>query len=252
MGSRKELTEADRAIYEWQLSVADFGETGQEKLKGASVLISRIGGVGGMVAYQLAAAGVGRLVLAHAGNLRANDLNRQLLMSHAGIGQSRVELAAQRLLQLNPLITVEPIPQNINEQNVCHLVNQVDLVVGCAPLFQERLLMNAEAVRQGKPYVDCAMYELEAQLTTVLPGKTPCLACLVPTPPASWQRQFPVFGAVAGTVGCLGAMEAIKVLGDFGEPLYGKLLLADLRTMQFTTVSLARQPGCDVCRTHSS
>src|SRR5436305_7763313 len=107
MQSRKALTDAERALYEWQLSVSEFGEAGQEKLKAASVLISRVGGVGGAVAQQLAAAGVGRLVLAHAGNLRTSDLNRQILMAHAGVGRSRVDQAAERLQQLNPHITVE-------------------------------------------------------------------------------------------------------------------------------------------------
>jgi molybdopterin/thiamine biosynthesis adenylyltransferase len=247
MQSRQALTDADRAVYQWQLWVSDFGEAGQEKLKGASVLISRVGGVGGCVAYQLAAAGVGRLVLAHAGNLRTNDLNRQILMSHAAIGQPRSKQAAERLRQLNPHIRVEAVGENVGEDNVKRLVGDVDLVVSCAPLFQERLLMNREAVRQGKPLVDCAMYELEAQLTCVVPGKTPCLACLYPTVPTGWDRQFPVFGAVAGVVGSLGAMETIKLLAGFGEPLLGKLLLGDLRTMEFRMVSTQRRADCAVC-----
>jgi molybdopterin/thiamine biosynthesis adenylyltransferase len=247
MQSRQALTDADRAVYQWQLWVSDFGEAGQEKLKGASVLISRVGGVGGCVAYQLAAAGVGRLVLAHAGNLRANDLNRQILMSHSAIGQPRSTQAAERLRQLNPHIRVEAVGENVGEDNVQRLVGDVDLVVSCAPLFQERLLMNREAVCQGKPLVDCAMYELEAQLTSVVPGKTPCLACLYPSVPAEWDRQFPVFGAVAGVVGSLGAMEAIKLMAGFGEPLLGKLLLGDLRTMEFRIVSTQRRPDCAVC-----
>src|ERR1051326_6427544 len=101
------LTEEDRAIYEWQMWVADFGEAGQRALKGASVLISRAGGVGGTAAYYLAAAGVGELVLAHAGHTRASDLNRQLLMTHEGLGQSRVESARRRLLELNPRLKVD-------------------------------------------------------------------------------------------------------------------------------------------------
>ena len=79
------LTDEERAIYEWQLSIPDLAEAGQEKLKDATVLISRLGGLGGTVAYQLAAAGVGRLILAHAGNLKPSDLNRQLLMTHPGM-----------------------------------------------------------------------------------------------------------------------------------------------------------------------
>jgi molybdopterin/thiamine biosynthesis adenylyltransferase len=241
------LTDAERAIYEWQLWVPGFGEEGQRRLKSASVLVSRCGGVGGMVALELAAAGVGRLVLAHAGNLRPDDLNRQILMSHAGLGTPRVEMAARRLRELNPLVEVEAVAENISEANAAALVGKVDLVADCAPLFGERLLMNREAVRQKKPLVECAMYELEAQLTTIVPGRTPCLACLYPQEPPAWRRQFPVFGAVAGAIGCLAAMEAIKVLAGLGEPLCGKLLTADLRTMTFRQVALQRNPACPVC-----
>src|SRR5450432_1501048 len=103
------LTNEERAIYEWQLWVEGFGEAGQLRLKNATVLVSRIGGVGGTVALHLAAAGIGRIVLAHAGNLRPDDLNRQLLMSHAGLGQSRVEQAADRLRAFNPHVEIVPI-----------------------------------------------------------------------------------------------------------------------------------------------
>lgn len=241
------LTEEERAVYEWQLWVPGFGVPGQERLKGASVLISRCGGVGGAVAYQLAAAGVGRLILAHAGNLRPSDLNRQLLMTHDGLGKPRIESAARRLQELNPRLHVEAVAENISEENVQRLVSQADLVVDCAPLFLERLLLNRECVRQEKPLVDCAMYELQAQLTTIIPGRTPCLACLVPEVPSGWNRQFPVFGAVAGAIGCFAAMEAIKVLAGLGEPLLGRLLLCDLRSMSFQTMPIQRRTGCLVC-----
>ena len=248
MSTSKPLTDVERAQYEWQLWVPGFGEAGQERLKGASVLITRCGGVGGVVAYQLAAAGVGRLILAHAGDVRANDLNRQLLMSHHGIGQSRVEQAAHRLRELNPFVEIETVAENVNPDNAERLVGGADLVMSCAPLFRERLLLNRAAVAQGKPLVDCAMYELEMQLTTVLPGRTPCLACLYPEEPPAWKREFPVFGAVAGTVACLGAMEAIKVLAGLGEPLLGQMLIADLRDMTFHKAAVTRRPGCLVCR----
>jgi molybdopterin/thiamine biosynthesis adenylyltransferase len=114
-------------------------------------------------------------------------------------------------------------------------------------LFGERLLLNREAVRQGKPLVDCAMYELDAQLTTVLPGRTPCLACLYPEEPPAWRRRFPVLGAVAGMIGCLAALEAVKVLTGLDRPLAGELLLCDLRAMSFRRVRLRRREGCAVC-----
>lgn len=241
------MTDEERKRYEWQLWVSDFGEKGQERLKQSSVLISRCGGVGGLVAYELAAAGVGRLVLAHAGEVRLDDLNRQLLMTTAGVGRPRLEIAPERLRELNPHVMVEAVQENISEENVARLVGSVDLVVSCAPLFRERLLMNREAINQRKPLVDCAMYELEGTLTTVLPDHGPCLACLYPGEPAEWKREFPVFGAVAGMVGCLGAMEAIKVLSSLGESLAGQMLFFDLREMSFRKFPTQRRPSCPVC-----
>jgi len=242
-----DLTPEELARYQWQLWVRDFGEEGQRKLKNTTVLVSRIGGVGGTAALQLAAAGVGRLVLAHAGNLRLDDLNRQLLMTTDWIGKPRVDSAARRLRELNPLVEVETVGENISEENAQRLVSRCDVVVGAAPLFTERLLLNREAVRQKKPLVDCAMYDLEGRLVTVTPGRSACLACLYPEPPANWKRQFPVFSAVASTVGSLAAMEAIKLIAGLGQPLAGKLLTIDLREMSFRTIVIARRPDCPAC-----
>lgn len=241
------LTDDDRARYEWQMWVPDFGEAGQAKLKGSSVLVTRVGGLGGVVAYQLAAAGVGKLVLAHAGDVKPSDLNRQLLMTHDWLGKPRIESARRRLLDLRPDLEIVAVPENVAPDNAASLVAQADVVVDCAPLFEERLLLNFEAVRQGKPLVECAMYELEGTLTTVIPGQTPCLACLTPTPPPAWKREFPVFGAVSGTIGCLGAMEAIKVLAGLGKTLAGRLLACDLRDMTFRVRTIVRRPDCTAC-----
>ena len=107
--------------------------------------------------------------------------------------------------------------------------------------------MNREAVRRGVPLVDCAMYELEGRLTTILPGQTPCLSCLAPERPPNWNREFPVLGAVASAVGSLAAMEVIKLAAGLGQPLIGRLLNFDLRDMTFTTIAIARRSDCSVC-----
>ena len=241
------LTDTQKAIYEWQMWVPDIGESGQEKLNDATVLISRCGGLGGLVAYELAAAGVGKLVIAHAGDVKPSDLHRQLLMTRDWVGKPRIESIQRRLNELNPDVEVVGVPENISESNVQDLVSQADLIVDCAPLFEERYLMNREAVRQNKPMVECAMYELQFQITTILPGQTPCLRCLYPEQPRHWKRQFPVFGAVSGTVGCLGAMEAIKLITGIGQPLAGKMLSMDLRNMQTLTTQIQRRLNCSIC-----
>jgi len=247
MEERKSLTSEEEAIYEWQMWVEGFGREGQEKLKNSAVMISRCGGVGGVVAYELAAAGVGKLVIAHGGNVKLSDLNRQLLMTYDWVGKPRIESIVRRLKELNPRIEITAIGENVNEENVERLVGEADLIVDCAPLFIERFLMNREAVHQGKPMIECAMYGLEAQITTILPGKTPCLRCLYPEDPPAWKRQFPVFGAVSGTVACMAAMEAIKVLAGLGEVLCGKLLTFDLGTMDFRSLKIVKNPDCEVC-----
>lgn len=226
------LTDEERETWSWQLDVDGFGEAGQQRLKASTVLVSRVGGVGSAAAYELAAAGVGRLILAHGGVLQASDLNRQLLMTHDWIGKPRVESAARRLKELNPHLTVISIPENITPENADRLVSLADCVVDAAPMFQERLAINAAAERCGIPVVEAAMFELEASLTVIHPPVTASFTELVPDVPPSWKRRFPVFGAVSGTVGCLAAMEAIKLLAKFGEPLRNRMLRLDLRSMQ--------------------
>ena len=246
-GQLPELTDVEREVYSWQMTVAGFGEEGQRRLKAATVMVSRVGGLGGLVAYELAAAGVGRLVLAHGGTLKPSDLNRQLLMRHNALGQARIDIAAESLTALNPRLEIVAVPENVSEANATELVGRADVVVDCAPLFEERFAMNDACVRLAKPMVECAMYETEAHITSFAPGKTGCLRCLYPEAPGDWQRRFPVIGAVSGTVGCLGAMEAIKIIAGFGEPLFGRLLTMDLRNMSFQKVKIRRNPGCPVC-----
>ena len=242
-----ELSDIEKEVYSWQTTVEGFGEEGQRKLKNASVMISRIGGLGGLVAYELAAAGVGRLILAHGGDLKPSDLNRQLLMKSKAVGSSRMDCAVERLKELNPRLEITPIPENVTESNVSDLVAEADVVVDCAPLFEERYLMNREAFKQDKPLVECSMFEMEAHITSFKPGSTGCLQCLYPEKPDYWQRRFPVFGAVSGMVGCLGAMEAIKIIAGLGTPLFGRLLTCDLKSMKFHQVHLRPSPNCPVC-----
>jgi molybdopterin/thiamine biosynthesis adenylyltransferase len=241
------LSELDRAIYEWQFDVLGFGENGQIKLRQSTALVSRIGGLGGPLAFQLAAAGIGKLILVHAGDLRKDDLNRQILMRWDGLGKPRVESAAKTLAAFNPNVEVETVNANFSEENAAELVDRADIVFDCAPLFEERFLMNRECIRQGKPLIDCAMYNLEGQVFPIVPGKTPCLACLFPEIPPHWKRRFPVIGAVSALIANLGAMEGIKLLGSFGESNLGNILHLDTSSMEMRKIQVKQRPSCAVC-----
>ncbi len=242
-----ELSERDRAIYEWQLDVPDFGEAGQLKLRNSTALVSRCGGLGGPLAFSLAAAGFGKLILAHGGNLRPDDLNRQILMRHEKLGKPRVESMSETLAAFNPGVEVETIPENINPTNAVELVGKSDIVFGAAPLFEERFLLNQECVRQKKPLIDCAMFNLEGHVIPIQPAQTACLACLYPEIPPHWKRRFPVLGAVSALAANIGAMEGIKLLTGMGIANAGRMIYFDTRTMQFQHITLKRRPDCQVC-----
>lgn len=241
------LTPEEREIYAWQMDLPGFGEESQQKLRQASVLISRVGGVGGIVATQLAMAGVGKLVLAHGGSLKPSDLNRQSLQTHAHIGKPRIENVVRRLLEINPRLEISAIPENASESNAASLVSQADIVVDAAPLFEERFALNRAAVHARKPLIESAMYAMEAHLTCIVPGQTPCLECFVAEKPPTWKRRFPVLGAVSGTVGCMAAAEAVKWLTGIGRPLAGILLVFDLASVEFRKLRISRRRDCPVC-----
>jgi molybdopterin-synthase adenylyltransferase len=241
------LTEEDRAIYEWQLDVPGFGEEGQEKLRDATALVSRIGGLGGPIAFALAAAGIGKLILVHAGNLRKDDLNRQILMQWEGLGKPRVESAAKTIATFNPKVEVEIHNENFSETNAATLVSKADVVFSSAPLFEERFLMNRECVRQNKPMVDCAMYSLEGHVMAIVPVQTPCLACLFPETPPHWKRRFPVFGAVSALVANIGVMEGLKMIAGFGSASQGKMMLIDADRLSIRKIDVKRRIDCLVC-----
>ena len=242
-----ELDDAERAIYAWQMDLPGFGETAQRRLKGASVLISRAGGLGGVTAFELAAAGVGRLVIAHAGVVRPADLNRQLLQTHDRIGLDRGPSIIARLTALNPRCRVEVVAEHADPGNADRLVAMADVVVDAAPLFAERHALNDACVRARTPMVEAAMHAWECQVTTILPGRSPCLRCWCPEAPPEWTRRFPVLGAVSGTAGCLAAAEAVKLITGLGQPLAGWMLRLDLSSGSVRRLRIARDPECPAC-----
>jgi molybdopterin/thiamine biosynthesis adenylyltransferase len=205
--------------------------------------------VGGTVALELAAAGVGKLIIAHGGLLRLNDLNRQLLMSTEHVGELRTLSLTRRLRELNPHVQVQTCSENISVGNAESLVQQSHLVISAAPLFEERLLMNAAAVKLGKPIIHASMYDMSASILCTRPGVDACLACVCPEPPSWWKREFPVFGAVAGVAGCIAAVEAIKLLTGLGESLAGQIWSMDFAKNHTRVLKVVRDPECLVCGT---
>jgi len=228
--------------------IPGFGEEAQEKLKNSSALITRAGGLGGTVAFYLAAAGIGKMVIAHGGNLTLSNLNRQILMTHDWVGKPRAEKIRETLLRFNGDLELEVLAENVTPDKAESWVKKVDIVCDCPPTFEERFALNEAIVRSRKPMIEAAMHSMEAHLTVIVPGQTPCLRCLYPEQPSWWEPLgFPVLGAVPGALGCLAAIEAIKVLTDFGEPLTGVLLQVDTLKQEYRKFRIRRDPQCPVC-----
>jgi molybdopterin/thiamine biosynthesis adenylyltransferase len=238
-------TEIDR--YRRQIMLPGLGETGQLKLKNTTALVTGVGGLGGTAALYLAVAGVGKLILVRGGDLQRDDLNRQVLMTDDWVGKPRVFKAQETLQALNPDIEIEAVCEYVSADNIDALVQRADIALDCAFDFKERDLLNAACVRWGKPMVEAAMNSMEAYLTTIVPGQTPCLNCLYPEKP-EWDRWgFGVLGAVSGTLACLAALEAIKLITGLGEPLLGQLLTMDLARADFAKRRSYHDPDCPVC-----
>jgi len=238
-------TELER--YRRQIMLPGLGEAGQLQLKHTTALITGVGGLGGTAALYLAVAGVGRLILVRGGNLQRDDLNRQVLMSDDWVGKPRVFKAQETLRALNPDIEIDAVCEYVSADNIDALVQQADIALDCAFDFQERDLLNAACVRWGKPMIEAAMNAMEAYLTTIVPGQTPCLSCLFPEKP-EWDRWgFGVLGAVSGTLACLAALEAVKIITGLGDPLLGQLLTMDLAQANFAKRRSYHDPTCPVC-----
>jgi molybdopterin/thiamine biosynthesis adenylyltransferase len=235
--------------YSRQIRIEGFGLESQRRLKAATVMISRVGGVGGTVAMNLARAGIGRLVIVHGGHIVPEYLNRMQLALPSDVDRPCTEVFVERLKAMNPDMDIIAVPENVSEGNVAELVAKANLVVDGAPLFEERYLMNQESVRQGKPLVMGAMYSTEGYVTTIVPGETPCLACIYPKKPDYWTniKVFPAIGPGPVIVGSMAAMEAIKVLTGFGQPLKNVLWFFDLETNIVRRLRVNRRPDCPVC-----
>jgi molybdopterin/thiamine biosynthesis adenylyltransferase len=246
-----DLSALELSLYERQLQLPHFGVERQRRLKGASVMISRVGGLGGTVAMLLARAGVGRLVLAHGGVLVHENLNRMPLAFRAHLGTSRMAAFEATLRQINPDVALVTEGAHVNNRNAPALIGLADLVVDASPEFAERYVMNAVAMHQAKPLIMAAMFGLEGYVTTFEPGRTPCLSCLYPEPPEDWtELGFPVIAPTSTLVAAIAAMEAIKVVTGMDGTLHNVLLYCDLGSNTFRRMDIHRRDDCAVCSRH--
>jgi molybdopterin/thiamine biosynthesis adenylyltransferase len=244
----RSIAEMSFERYSRQLILEGFTPACQQKLRDSTALIAGIGGLGGTAAIYLAVAGIGKMIFAHYGNLTLSNMNRQILMKDDWIGQSRVVQARQSIKDLNPEVEVEIHDERTTEANVDNLLQGVDIALSARPTFRERRVLNEACVRNRIPLVEAAMDGMQGYLFNVVAGVTPCLSCLYPADDPGWKELgFPVLGAVAGALGCLMSIEAIKLLTGYGKPLHSRMLIFNTFDMEFRKVNIRRDPDCPVC-----
>jgi molybdopterin/thiamine biosynthesis adenylyltransferase len=241
-----ELTKEELQRYDRQIGPGVLSTEGQRRLKHATALVTRVGGMGGPAAQALVMAGVGRVIIAHGGDMISADLNRQVLGSEDVLGKPRAAHFADYLRTMNRFVTVEAIDHEPDDDEAAELAQRCDVILACPPTFTERLRLNRAAVQSGTPFIDAAQWGMTGSLIVVRPGETACLQCVYPDEPP-FEEFFPVVGAISMATGALAALEAIKILSAAGTPQYGKMLMYDGHQGRTTSLELRRDPNCRCC-----
>lgn len=231
--------------YDRQLKL--IGEHNQIKLKESCVTIIGAGGLGSPIAYYLAAAGVGCIKLIDFDVVSLSNLNRQILHWTSDIGRDKVISAKEKLNKLNPNVKVIPIKQELTSDNAEILLRDSDLCIDALDNWASKLLLNKVCVELNKPLIHAGVRGFYGQMLIILPGKTPCLRCILPEGIERRRDKIPVIGVTPGVLGLLQALEAIKLLTGIGEISLGELIIFDGLSLELTKIRIERNPKCPVC-----
>jgi molybdopterin/thiamine biosynthesis adenylyltransferase len=233
--------------YARQLVLREIGGPGQQKLKAARILMIGMGGLGAPASLYLAAAGVGGLVIVDPDRVELSNLQRQVLFTSSDQGRSKVDAGLRRLTDLNPHVETQGLQLAVGPDNAQALIGGFDLVLDGTDDFATRLAVSDACVATGVPLVSGAIGRWTGQVG-IFPGR-PCYRCLVPEIPPDPEtcQAVGVIGALAGVVGSMMALEAIKLITGAGEPLTGRLLVYDALSAVTRTLRVVPDPQCPAC-----
>lgn len=246
------MTDYQRLRYRRNLLLADVGEEGQERLLRSRVLLVGLGGLGSPALLYLAAAGVGEIGIVDPDRVEWSNLQRQILYSERDLGREKTVCAGDRAHELRKDLRVNLYSRRFSAKDAAELVRGYDFVIEATDRVESKFLVNDVCVASNKPFSHAGVTELRGQTMTVLPRRGPCVRCVfgeVPEPEAEGRPdERGILGPVAGVIGAIQAVEAIKCLVGFGDLLVGRLLTWDARQMRFHEVRLPAEPSCELCR----
>ena len=237
------LTADDFERYQRQMLMPEIGIVGQERLKSAKIFIAGLGGLGSAAAIYLASAGIGTIGIADSDCVDKSNLHRQIIFDENDIGIEKTKAAKKKLLSINP--SVEISVHNKIDENIINTIKNYDIVIDCTDNFEARYAINDACLQAKKPNVYASVVQFDAQLTVFLPGG-PCYRCLHPSAPKGVQTcsEVGILGALAGMLGTMQAIEAMKIVLVKVEVMSGKLFVFDALKNEFRYLMLPRRNNC--------
>lgn len=248
----RDLTDEELLRYSRHILLDEIGIEGQSRIANSKILIVGAGGLGCPVALYMASAGVGTLYIADDDEVDLTNLQRQILHVTERVGMPKVESAKTQLEALNPCVNVVPLNERLDADKLSRLVQEVDLVLDCCDNFKTRHAVNRACVDHKKPLISGAAIRLDGQLACFNPAdpEGACYHCLFPEGDDVSEVRcatMGVFAPLTGVIGTLQATEALKTLAQFGQTQFGKLMLYDARSGEFTSMKIPKDPACKAC-----
>lgn len=238
--------------YTRQMLVSGIGEEGQKELQNARILVVGAGGLGSPVLQYLAGAGIGTIGIVDADVVSVSNLHRQILHPAQNVGMNKAESAKQGMLRINDEVNIVTYPYLLTEENAFEIVSDYDFVIDCVDNFRAKFLINDVCVVLKKPFCHAGVLAMHGQVKTYVPGEGPCFRCIFEEIPEDGSVPTSVdvgiLGAMAGMIGCVQALEAIKYFTGVGELLTRKMYVFDAVTMKTRMVPISEPSEfCRVC-----
>lgn len=233
--------------YDRNTIIEVIGEAGQNKFLNSSVLVAGAGGLGSAVIPALASAGIGRIGIIDNDVIELSNLNRQFIHKFNNIGKSKVESAKNWIKEYNPDTQVKTYPLRLDKTNYHGIIDSYDLIIDCFDSYKSKFLLNKIAIESNKPLIHGGVTEFYGQVTTIIPGKTACLGCIIPDYDFNAYQIKGVISPAVNTIGSTQAMEAVKTLLNIGDLLTNQLLTYNGLTMEFKKLNIQPNTACPVC-----
>ncbi len=231
--------------YNRNILIEKVSEEGQKKLFESKVLVAGAGGLGSTVLANLSSLGVGTIGVVDNDVLELSNLNRQYIHKFANISKVKVESAKEWINEFNPDINVKTYQLRLDETNYQEIVQGYDLIIDCFDSYKSKFLLNKIAVLTGKTLIHGGVTEFFGQVTTIIPGETACLSCILPESDNYLPKG--VLSPAVTTIASIQSMEALKFILKTGDPLKNRLLSYDGLNMHFKTVNISKNPNCSLC-----